>query len=340
MSAERLLRFDPERSAGQVFFVAGDGRRVRLGAARGEVRLPHGAKIGATLWDPDALDVFGVLRPGELDWLDLHRSRCLDHHLAPLRRHAGLREVNLSKASLIADAGLTHLRHMWALRELDLYRTAVTDAGLSHLRGLRRLERLHLGMTRIQGHGLLHLAGLHALRWISLEDTAVDDATVGSLVAMPFLRDVVVRGTRLTRAGLLRLRGANPGCRIHGEPEHRAWRVLHEERRRETAAILVRRADPVARVSPSSSGAEIDAALREAFPTGTRLSAVLPGGTDGAAPTITSGGWETDPTSARRLDAWLDALPPGSSIRVVRPAGGSYEFPWIRTSPTLRFSQA
>jgi hypothetical protein len=47
-------------------------------------------------------------------------------------------------AHILPDVGfgLTHLRDLTSLRELDLWKTKVTSAGLPNLTGLSRLEKL------------------------------------------------------------------------------------------------------------------------------------------------------------------------------------------------------
>jgi hypothetical protein len=334
MRAARSLAFPAHRSAGTLFGVGPDGRRRRLAAALGDVALPEGMRFGATISQPEALAAFNALRPRELEWIDLHKSPTLDHHLAPLGRLAGLREVNLSKASLVGDEGLAHLRHVWALRDLDLYRTGVGDHGLLHLRRLHSLERLHLGMTKVRGPGLVHLRTLQSLRWLSLEDTEADDDAVALLADLPSLREVVLRGTRATSAGVAFLRRANPACRVHGDLEHNQWRVRSEELRRELLTILVRRADPRASVHRGSPVEAVSAALNRLFPAGTLLASLAEPGTE--APGVTSPGWDRDLVLARRLNAWLLGLPEGCSIRVTPPGATAYEFPWITRSPTHR----
>ncbi len=49
---------------------------------------------------------------------------------------------------MITDAGLAHLRHLPALRELDLSADEVTEAGVKQLGGLPALRVVHLHKTR------------------------------------------------------------------------------------------------------------------------------------------------------------------------------------------------
>ena len=340
MRAARSLAFPPYKSAGTLFGVGPDGRRRRLAPALGDVARPEGMRFGATITEPEALGAFDALRPRDLEWIDLHKSPGLDHHLAPLGRLAGLREVNLSKASLVGDEGLAHLRHVWALRDLDLYRTGVGDHGLLHLRRLHSLERLHLGMT--QGPGprsrpppdapvppLVEPRGYRSRRRRRGPSRATFRACGKSCCAARGRRPRVWPS----------LRRANPHCRVHGDLEHNEWRIRYEELRRELLTILVRRADPRAPVHRESPATD---RLRRAqparfhperswprFPSRRRKGGPRP-------PGVTSSGWDQDLVSARRLNAWLLGLPEGCSIRVTPPDAAAYQFPWITRSPTHR----
>ena len=75
----------------------------------------------------------------------------------------------------VTDAGLSHLKGMANLKDLDLGSANVTDAGLATVSGLGNLKFLTLYNTRITGTGLAHLKNLGTLECLSLDTTQVAD---------------------------------------------------------------------------------------------------------------------------------------------------------------------
>src|SRR5262249_39671451 len=63
----------------------------------------------------------------------------------------------------ITDAGLTHLKDLKQLRDIDLQTKSVGDAGMAHLRDLTELRTLALDGTQVGDAGLAHLQGLTQL---------------------------------------------------------------------------------------------------------------------------------------------------------------------------------
>jgi Leucine-rich repeat (LRR) protein len=57
----------------------------------------------------------------------------------------------------VTDAGLTNLKGMVRLKELNLEGTAVTDAGLEDLKGLTNLQSLDLYRTKVTDEGVENL---------------------------------------------------------------------------------------------------------------------------------------------------------------------------------------
>lgn len=58
---------------------------------------------------------------------------------------------------LLANAGLAHLEHLNALRQLELNCSEITDAGLVHLRTLKRLKSVNLRGTKVTEKGIAEL---------------------------------------------------------------------------------------------------------------------------------------------------------------------------------------
>ncbi|MGA2496751.1 MAG: hypothetical protein ABSH20_03360, partial [Tepidisphaeraceae bacterium] len=107
-------------------------------------------------------------------------------------------------ATPITDAGLANIKALPQVRQLWLNSTPITDAGLAHVAGLTRIEELHLASTGVTGGGLGVLRA-SPVQTLDLSGVQVGDEAVVSLAAMPALRSVNLRGTRLTSAGLRRL---------------------------------------------------------------------------------------------------------------------------------------
>ena len=84
-----------------------------------------------------------------------------------------LTEISLASTSL-TDAHLEHLRHLKALRKLDLQVTEIGDLGAASLSALTMLEELNLSNTLISDAGLAHLAGLMTLRKLTLNNTLIE----------------------------------------------------------------------------------------------------------------------------------------------------------------------
>src|SRR5438046_704437 len=57
----------------------------------------------------------------------------------------------------ITDEGLSHLKPLTDLRELDLSHTDITSAGLLHVRALTKLTALNLSFNTVRDDGLAHL---------------------------------------------------------------------------------------------------------------------------------------------------------------------------------------
>lgn len=76
----------------------------------------------------------------------------------------------------ISDTGMWYLGQVRTLRHLDIWGGAVSDVGLKNVRGLTRLERLTLYDLAISDDALQHLEALRALKTISFCRTKVTNA--------------------------------------------------------------------------------------------------------------------------------------------------------------------
>lgn len=80
---------------------------------------------------------------------------------------------------------------------------------LAQLKGLDHLESLILNKSQISDDGLIQLRELPRLKNLNLRDTAISDAGVDHLTVLR-LAHIDVTGTRITEAGITRLRNAFP----------------------------------------------------------------------------------------------------------------------------------
>ncbi len=103
----------------------------------------------------------------------------------------------------ITDAGLTHLKACRNLAVLMLP-TAVTDDGVSTIKSLHHLRELNFDQTRITDKGLGMLARLPNLQNLDLSSTHVTDAGVAFLKDIPHLERLVL-GAAITDASALHL---------------------------------------------------------------------------------------------------------------------------------------
>ena len=180
--------------------------------------------------------------------LDLEGTKITDGTLQHLSAMSSLETLNIGSV-LVTDAGLEALTSLTNLRELTLGGNKLTDAGLQALRQLPRLTFLDLGGVQREDSGLWSVSfsqpGLEAvatlknLRQLRLDGTLISardletikglsrvelldmrncvrigDDVIPILDAMRSLRSVDISGTKVTAAGLEKLRRAKPECRI------------------------------------------------------------------------------------------------------------------------------
>ena len=85
---------------------------------------------------------------------------------------------------LFRSEGLTHIKTLTELQELNLGRTKVTDAGLAQLEGMSKLVELTLDSTEVGDLGLARIEGLNRITTLSLDRTKVTDDGVARLQLM------------------------------------------------------------------------------------------------------------------------------------------------------------
>lgn len=324
---EHILRF-PEETVGYLWHDAPAGEELKpIGPAQGVVQVPPGARVHFEVTDPTQLPCLAPLAPEGLVSLGLNKTRVTDGDLAALAPFQGLTFVNLSGASAMGDEGLAHLQSLRRLEVLNLYATRVSDAGLVHLRQLDALQHLHLGATRVRGSGLQWLSGLKALRRLSLEDTRVEDAALAPLDGVP-LRELVLRGTLVTRLGAAEFDRHRPVCALVGDWDQNERQLGASRRRRRFLSALVHRIVPKHPLAYTLSEEEHLAVLKRLLPPGTRLDAVAADGQEVAS--MTAGlDWEAEPEPDRSIHDFLLRVPRYGQVGITLPGGSRYTVPWL-----------
>lgn len=128
-----------------------------------------------------------------------------DSDLKLLASLSKLERLNLNFGMNITDAGLTHLRELTSLQELQLGNTQASDSGLEFLSRLENLRLLELHGTNVTDRGLRHLNSLTNLRTLDLGDTKITDAGLQQLAGLVNLEELRIGGTQITNGGLRHL---------------------------------------------------------------------------------------------------------------------------------------
>ncbi len=114
----------------------------------------------------------------------LEGAEILDAGLRLVGQLHTLRTLNLAEAGRITDHGLSYLRGMTTLEDLNLRATGVTDAAMPHVGTLSNLRQLDLsGNPRVTDEGLVPLRSLSNLLTLKLQDTGVTEQGVKDLKA-------------------------------------------------------------------------------------------------------------------------------------------------------------
>ena len=137
--------------------------------------------------------------------------------VAPISQRSSWLDVNLSLIRpAVDDAQIKLLEQLkQTIIWLNLGDTAITDEGVGQtVAWLKSLRRLRLDRTRITDEGVSHLAGLEKLEILNLFGTRVGDGCLVTIEHMPSLQTVYLWDTKVTKAGLDRLRSVRPDLNL------------------------------------------------------------------------------------------------------------------------------
>ncbi|MDQ6707410.1 MAG: hypothetical protein M3Z85_15710 [Acidobacteriota bacterium] len=198
----------------------------------------HGTKVGDT-----GLEHIAGIAP--LESLDVGSTLMTDVGLERLTTLPNLRRLAMG-ANELGDAGLQALRQMPNLTYLDLsgrqgtdknvWTIAMSDSGLEAVLSLKELRELRFGCSSI-GVGiegakfaevsllsvtpkwLERMQSLTKLERLKLQGcNRIDDESVATLIAMPALREVDLRGTSVSEKGAAALKSARSGLMVYFGP--------------------------------------------------------------------------------------------------------------------------
>jgi hypothetical protein len=165
-----------------------------------------------------------------------------DDAMEMLQQFPGLRELELFRTD-ITDRGIEHIEHCHELHNLTFYHnkcitaeamrsvkklrrlhtfysagTLNSEAGFAHLKELPRLRELLVHDFRpqstITNDALKHIGEMKSLHLLSICSTSVTDEGLIPLEKLPELKELGLDNTKVTPAGVQRLRRALPNCEI------------------------------------------------------------------------------------------------------------------------------
>jgi hypothetical protein len=113
--------------------------------------------VAQALWAPKWLvDAIGIDYFDRVDSVGFYLKGCTDEAIVDVGRLPGLIFLTVD-GGIVTDIGLTHVKGLTNLDELDLRNTQITDAGLANLKGLAKLHRLCLGGSQVTDAGVKEL---------------------------------------------------------------------------------------------------------------------------------------------------------------------------------------
>ena len=113
----------------------------------------------------------------------------------------------------VTDDDLTFLRDYKQLEHIHLAFTNISDRGLAHVASVSNLQTLYLYNTKITDEGIESLSRLKLLRSLDIRNTNVTDKSFSVLSRLP-LKTLDVRGSRMTKDGVMAFRRAHPNCQV------------------------------------------------------------------------------------------------------------------------------
>ena len=97
---------------------------------------------------------------------------------------------------------------------LDIGGSQITDEGMIHLSEFNNLERIHLENTAITDEGIKSLVSLKELAYLNLHGTNVSDKSLNPISQIESLKSVYIWNTNVTEEGISQLKDKRPNLNI------------------------------------------------------------------------------------------------------------------------------
>ncbi len=177
-----------------------------------------------------------------LTWLMVEDVQVEDDGIADIGKARGLTILRLDNCA-VTDQGLSYLRGLSQVEVLGLRESHISAVGLGQLKYLPSLSSLDLAGCGLNDESLNALASCRALSSLDVSDNPITDKGLEKLSRMPNLgsirlnntkitdaglrvfarqttigRNLTVKGTSVTKAGVAKLLAANPLMHIEDVP--------------------------------------------------------------------------------------------------------------------------
>jgi serine/threonine protein kinase len=179
-----------------------------------------GGKIG--VGNPDR-DYFVVpahepIPEGRLDLvtIDLYRRPIRDEDFSRIDRLSFLTTLIANETSF-GDAEMDRLGELPRLQKVYLSQTKITNHGLDDLTRYPLLEVLHVSHTAVSDAGLKSLKAWPLMQQLFLVGCDISDNALDDLLSLKTLQHLNIGATKISAAGVDRLRAALPECRIESD---------------------------------------------------------------------------------------------------------------------------
>lgn len=155
-----------------------------------------------------------ISRFSSLQRLEIVHSQVTDVGLAHLSRLTNLRQLHVASHGA-TRRGLDFVARLQHLYQLDVYEKLASNEGLAEAGKLAGLKILNLYAGPVDDSGLAVLPRLTKLEELTLGGLAnITDAAVDHLGTLKNLKQLHVNGTKISAAGLARLRAALPATEV------------------------------------------------------------------------------------------------------------------------------
>jgi len=129
-----------------------------------------------------------------------------DKAAAALKGCTHVAALKVEDASKLTDRSMAIVGTFHEMRELSLFKPAITAAGLAHLKDLKELRKLYLIDARVYDAGIAHLKDLDKLEEVDLTGTAITNTAAATFKDLPALKLLAVSKTKFGDSGAAQLK--------------------------------------------------------------------------------------------------------------------------------------